>query len=232
LIFPATARIQHAGLVPTLWGYLSNYGVGAAAGDARFAGSNDRAAVSGAALCLRRDRFDAAGGFDESYRWGYEDADLCFRLRERGHRIVCVGAGASEHRESATLRDRREPADLAHNYGIYRRRWAHWIAPREQAYVEWLRSRGICRVVVFGAGVAAAALFEALQRTGVETVAFATSAPDARGSLCERPIVTLDEVPALSFDRLIAGSQFFFEVEPRLRALDPAGEPLFPATWI
>jgi hypothetical protein len=188
--------------------------------------------VSGAALCVRRDRFDAAGGFDEAYRWGYEDADLCFRLRELGHGVVCVGAGASEHHESATLRDRRAPADLSHNYAIYRRRWGHWIDHRERAYADGLCAQGIRRVVVFGAGVAAAGLFEGLQRAGIDTVAFATSAPDPRGTLAGRPIVTLDEVPELRFDRILAGSQFFFEVEARLRALDPDGEPLFPATWV
>jgi len=38
-------------------------------------------------LLVRRDAFEAAGGFDERYRQGYEDFDLCLRVRERGYRL-------------------------------------------------------------------------------------------------------------------------------------------------
>lgn len=43
--------------------------------------------VSGAAMILRKDVFEKVGGFDEDYFLFYEDADLCKRLKDKGHEI-------------------------------------------------------------------------------------------------------------------------------------------------
>jgi N-acetylglucosaminyl-diphospho-decaprenol L-rhamnosyltransferase len=53
--------------------------------------------VMGAAMLIRRDRFDAVGGFDERFFLYWEDADLCHRLRERGESVRFVPAGLVEH---------------------------------------------------------------------------------------------------------------------------------------
>jgi GT2 family glycosyltransferase len=47
LVYPDGQTIQHAGVVPMLWGYASNYGVGAAAGDERFSYQREMFAVTG-----------------------------------------------------------------------------------------------------------------------------------------------------------------------------------------
>jgi hypothetical protein len=44
--------------------------------------------VSGAALMIRRELWDAIGGFDESYFMYMEDVDLCDAVREQGFKIV------------------------------------------------------------------------------------------------------------------------------------------------
>jgi glycosyltransferase involved in cell wall biosynthesis len=68
----------------------------------------DVPAVTAACLLVRRETFDAAGGFDEGYDYGLEDVDLCLRLRERGGRLVYDGRAALWHHESATrVRDER-----------------------------------------------------------------------------------------------------------------------------
>jgi O-antigen biosynthesis protein len=43
---------------------------------------------SAACLVVRRDAFEAVGGFDPAYRMYYEDVDLCFGLAEHGWRTI------------------------------------------------------------------------------------------------------------------------------------------------
>ncbi|MFZ2029821.1 MAG: glycosyltransferase family 2 protein [Vitreimonas sp.] len=45
-------------------------------------------AACGAALLIRRETFEAIGGFDERYFCFFEDVDLCFRLRLQGHIVL------------------------------------------------------------------------------------------------------------------------------------------------
>lgn len=45
-------------------------------------------AACGAAMLVRREAFEAVGGFDSRYFCYFEDVDLCFRLRLLGHRVL------------------------------------------------------------------------------------------------------------------------------------------------
>jgi GT2 family glycosyltransferase len=54
-----------------------------------------------AAALYRRDAFDDAGGFDERYFCYFEDVDLGFRLRLRGHRALYVPDAVVRHVSSA-----------------------------------------------------------------------------------------------------------------------------------
>ncbi|MBL8555801.1 MAG: glycosyltransferase family 2 protein [Phenylobacterium sp.] len=44
--------------------------------------------ISGACFCMRREDFDAVGGFDESYFLHVEDVDLCWRVRQMGGEVL------------------------------------------------------------------------------------------------------------------------------------------------
>jgi GT2 family glycosyltransferase len=44
--------------------------------------------ISGACFCMRRQDFDAIGGFDEGYFLHVEDVDLCWRVRQEGGEVL------------------------------------------------------------------------------------------------------------------------------------------------
>lgn len=59
--------------------------------------------VTGAAFATRRDVLEAIGTFDEGFHPAYfEDADLCFRAREAGYRVLYEPEAVVVHHESAT----------------------------------------------------------------------------------------------------------------------------------
>ncbi|HLH43201.1 MAG TPA: glycosyltransferase [Bryobacteraceae bacterium] len=64
--------------------------------------TRDVTAVTGACLAIRKDLFQELGGFDAEFPINYNDVDLCLRARERGYRIVNVGAPGLIHAECQT----------------------------------------------------------------------------------------------------------------------------------
>jgi GT2 family glycosyltransferase len=61
--------------------------------------------ASGAALAVRRDAWDAMGGFDERYFMYCEDVDLCLRLRLAGWGVGAVPSARAEHDYAFTKGD-------------------------------------------------------------------------------------------------------------------------------
>ena len=60
--------------------------------------------VSGACMLARRAALAAVGGFDERYFLYWEDADLCRRLRDRGHSIRHVPSATVIHSAGGSSR--------------------------------------------------------------------------------------------------------------------------------
>lgn len=229
LLYPDNCTVQHAGMAQMLWGYASNYAVGACATDERIQQKKEMWAVTGAMLCVDRELFARVGGFCEAYRWGYEDVDLCLRVRQAGKSVLYVPEATALHAESATLREERVLSVEDENYRIFRSLWDPLLVPRELDYLSRLRAQHITRVAVFGAGRAAAGLSRVLAEHGFEVAAFATSRPgDTASTFCGRPEVPLEGLKQFSFDRLMAGTQYFFQVEADIRPYDPKGQPIFP----
>ena len=228
LRYPSTGRIQHAGMRQMLWGYASNWGVGGVWNDARLMITVDVFAVIGALLAVDAELFRRVGGFDESYRWGYEDVDLCLAVTAAGRPVVFVHDACAWHHESATLGPARRRADEEGNYGRYRAKWDARLIPRERKATQAFRDHGIRRVAIFGTGQAARGLHRALVNGGIDLVAFTASHPRVGDTCCDRPVVPLAGLGAVAIDRLMVGTQAFLEVEETIRSYDPQRQPIMP----
>jgi GT2 family glycosyltransferase len=74
--------------------------------------------VAGAFMLVRRERFDAVGGFDEGFFLYKEDEDLCLRLRQAGGTVLYEPAVTVEHVGSVVAR--RDPEQLGASVDRYR----------------------------------------------------------------------------------------------------------------
>jgi N-acetylglucosaminyl-diphospho-decaprenol L-rhamnosyltransferase len=70
-------------------------------------------------LLIRRDVFDAVGGFDERFFLYFEDADLCRRMRARGHRVRYVPGARVMHLGGESSRRARRLAARAFHRSAY-----------------------------------------------------------------------------------------------------------------
>jgi GT2 family glycosyltransferase len=107
--------------------------------------------VMGAAMLVRRDRFDAAGGFDEGYFLYWEDADLCRRLRDRGFTIRYVPRARVHHPGGVSASTASAASTRAFHASAYRYyathvtpQWWHpmrWVARVALPLRAWWRTR-------------------------------------------------------------------------------------------
>ena len=80
----------------------------------------------GCGILMRRDLFEAVGGFDEHYFQGYEDFDLCLKVREHGLKVMCCPASVIEHLENISMKrldGRIKRRSKERNRDFFERRW-------------------------------------------------------------------------------------------------------------
>ncbi len=85
--------------------------------------------LSGACLLLRREAFEAVGGFDEGYFMFFEDVDLGERLGRAGWPNVHVPAAQVTHEQGSSWKARPAPMIRAHHTSARRylsRRYGRW----------------------------------------------------------------------------------------------------------
>ena len=90
----------------------------------------DVAAVTGAAMAVRREAWEAVGGFHEGYWNGNEDVDLCLAVLQSGWRIRYQPTSVLYHYESMSGPDRW--SGCAHNVALFNERWAGWIRAQQR----------------------------------------------------------------------------------------------------
>lgn len=120
--------VQHAGAALGIHGYAGHPFAGL--GDEERTpfgyatqGTRNWLAVSAACMMLERSKFQAVGGFDESFVVAGNDVDLCLRLTASGHRTLCVPHVRLRHDESRSRGVYIDPGDFAaseRSYGAFR----------------------------------------------------------------------------------------------------------------
>ena len=96
--------IQHAGVVLGLGGIAGHIMCRASREDPGYFGRmisvQEISAVTAACMMVRKNDFDAVGGFDESFQVAFNDIDLCMKLRAAGKKIVFTPHAELYHYES------------------------------------------------------------------------------------------------------------------------------------
>ena len=112
LLYP-DKRVQHAGVILGFNGsaeatfkfefaYQDDKGTRNLGYNCSLTSVRDYSAVTAACLMMRKSVFEQLGGFDEHLVVGFNDVDLCLRLREAGLKVLYDGATVLFHYESAT----------------------------------------------------------------------------------------------------------------------------------
>lgn len=128
LLYP-DGRLQHVGMIMGVGGIAAHafhQHPGVTQGYfGSVIGPRNYSVVTGACLMSRRDVFDQAGGFDETFPIDFNDVDYCLRIRRAGYRIVYTPYARLYHHESASFGARQQDPAGAEEM---RRRWLEVIA--------------------------------------------------------------------------------------------------------
>ena len=130
-LFPYTNRIHHTGMIfgadrrpqhiyPHADGSLPHVNK-----------QREYQSVTGSCLLMPRQLFLDVGMFDEGYRNGYEDVDLCLTVRARQRTVVCCTTSFIYHYGQIT---ETRTADDDANLVRFMSRWGDRITPDELAY--------------------------------------------------------------------------------------------------
>jgi GT2 family glycosyltransferase len=82
-------------------------------------------AVSGAAFAIRRELFQALGGFDPTFFMYMEDTDLSWRARMAGQRCICVPRAVVRHDYALRFGPRKVLYQERNRYQMWLKGW-HW----------------------------------------------------------------------------------------------------------
>ena len=102
LLYPATRRVQHAGLALDPDGIPDHLWRNVVGDDPRVTAPRDVDMVTGACLAVSREVFLALGGLDEGYVNGVEDVDLCLGARRLGFRVRYEPRAVALHHEGVS----------------------------------------------------------------------------------------------------------------------------------
>ena len=105
-LFYPDGDVQHAGIIVGLGGIAGYAFLGAKHDDsgyfARITCAQEYSAVTAVCMMVKREAFEAVGGFDEAFEVNFYDVDFCMRLWEAGYQVVYNPFAMLYHYESKT----------------------------------------------------------------------------------------------------------------------------------
>ncbi|ALA58574.1 glycosyltransferase [Nitrospira moscoviensis] len=130
----ADGTVQHAGVV-FMRSRLSPYHIYRMA-SADLPAVNQRRefqAVTAACMLIRRELFEAVQGFDEAFINGFEDVDLCLKVRDKGYHVIYQPRSVLCHLESQTPGRNARDED---NSRLLQERWGDrwWLSDEDLHY--------------------------------------------------------------------------------------------------
>jgi GT2 family glycosyltransferase/2-polyprenyl-3-methyl-5-hydroxy-6-metoxy-1,4-benzoquinol methylase len=122
LIYP-NQTIQHVGVVLGFGGVAGHALAGQPKDTERYFSASQMtrnwSAVTAACMMMRREVFEAVGGFDEELKVAFNDVDLCLRIRQLGLRNLVTPYAQLYHHESASRGFSLDPVEV----GFMKSRW-------------------------------------------------------------------------------------------------------------
>ena len=152
LLLYGNGQVQHAGVIVGFGGtadHAMRFAELNAPDGSRNSGYNanltsvrDYSAVTAACMMVRRTVFEQVGGFDEAFAVGFNDTDLCLRLRAAGYRSLYDGHTVLRHHESATRAMDKALADPTEDDARFKTRWPAFFDGVDPFYNPWLTTEG------------------------------------------------------------------------------------------
>lgn len=130
MLYYPSGIIQHAGVILGVDQVADHVFKGRRRGYPGYFGrgvlEQDYSCVTAACMVVRREPFEAIGGFDETLPVAFNDVDLCIKIRLTGARIIWTPCVEMYHHESLTLGRHDSPArreQFQHDIKTIRERW-------------------------------------------------------------------------------------------------------------
>ena len=121
--------IQQIGLGVTQNGRIGYWGQGAKRNDPRYNYPRELQGYPAACWLLKRELFNEVGYFDESYYpVNLEDVDFCYRIRQKGYKVVYCPNVELFHSEHITTRGTEGLSFIRvtlKNSQLFKKRWQH-----------------------------------------------------------------------------------------------------------
>jgi len=129
LLYP-DGTIQHAGVFLDYNGNHINFFKGLPSDIEETIVTREREAVIGASMLIPKDIFIEVGGFCEEYVMGYEDIDLCFKVKQRGLKILFCASSVVIHYAGISLKQKgnvfKKKTDKR-NKKIFDKKWSEHL---------------------------------------------------------------------------------------------------------